>query len=405
MARPVLVVLAAVLLLAGCGAAAGAPSAAGPTVAGTLLSDVDHSPAEAAAGVRAAMVELSWARVEPRPGVFDDAALRALRADVDALRRDGRSVTLGLGLHDAPDWVLEAPDGRLVDDTGTVSPYPSLVFNQQLRLAAEGYLGRVAKVVGLQRFASVRVTSGGLGEVLYPGDGGWWAFDANAQNGPHRPPSLPPNPAPGWRPGSGGLPVEEVRAWADWYVGALADAVTWQISTLSRLGFTGTYEVLTPGAGVSPAAYDDAVRAGLPRSLLGSGAAWARLYADLPRRGDILAGVTSVADGSGGNDSCAPDDDTVALDDPAVADWSATRWIARVARENGFGVTGENPGYGASPELDAAYRDPSDGGMMADAWRQARSCGLRTFSWAHDDQLWDGTVPFDAYAQRIATTG
>lgn len=392
------------LLLCGCGAAAGRTSAP-PPVAGTLLSDVDHSPAETAAGVRVAMVELSWARVEPRPGVFDDSALVALRADVDALRRSGRAVTLGLGLHDAPDWVLDLPDGRLVDDSGTVSPYSALVFNQRIRTVAEGYLGRVAAVVGFDRFAAVRVSSGGLGEVLYPGDGGWWAFDGNAQNGPDLPPSMSPNPAPGWRPGSGGLPVGQVRAWADWYVGALADAVTWQISTVSRLGFAGTYEVLTPGVGIVPSAYDDAVARGLPRGLLGTGAAWARLYADLPRRDDLVAGVTSVGDGSGDNDTCTPDDAAVTLDDPRVAGWSATRWIARVARENGLDVTGENPGYGSSPDLDAAYRDTSDTGMMAVAWRQARSCGLRTFSWAHDEQLWDGTVPFEAYAQRITATG
>ncbi|WP_433803615.1 hypothetical protein [Actinomycetospora sp. CA-084318] len=398
--RPLLAGLLAGCLLVGCGASV-TPTAAvvGTPTAGTLLSVVEHSPAEAAAGVRAAMVELSWSRIEPAPGRFDDAALRALRADVDALRRDGRTVALGLGLHDTPDWVLALPDARLVDASGVASPYAALVFDQRLRELAEAYLARVAAVVDLRAVDSVRLGAGGLGEVLYP-DGGWWAFDRNAQNGPDRPPSLPPNPAPGWVPGSGGLPDDGVRAWADWYVGALADVVRWQMTTLSGLGFGGSFEVLTPGVGVVPAAYDDAVARGLPEGRLGTGAAWAALYAALPRDGRVVASVTSVADGSGDDDPCTPDDRSVALDDPAVAGWSATRWITRVAGEHGLAVTGENPGHGASADLDAAYRDPSEQGMAATAWRQARSCGLRTLSWAHDRQLWDGTLPFAAFADR-----
>jgi hypothetical protein len=65
-------------------------------------------------------------------------------------------------------------------------------------------------------------------------------------------------------------------------------------------------------------------------------------------------------------------------------------------------VAGENPGWGQSAELDETYVDLSDRGMMATAVRQARSCGFWSFYWAHAEQLWDGTVPFDAYAELIA---
>ncbi|MEJ2870568.1 hypothetical protein WCD74_22575 [Actinomycetospora sp. OC33-EN08] len=388
-------------MLVGCGAAVvGTPAVAGAPVPATLLSVVERSPAEAAAGVRGAMVELSWARIEPAPGRVDTAALRAFAADVAALRRDGRTVSLGLGLHETPEWVLALPDARLVDESGTDSPYASLVFDQRLRELAEDYLAQVARVVDLGSFATVRLGAGGLGEVLYPDGGGWWAFDRNAQNGPDLPPSMPRNPAPGWVPGSGGLSEDGVRAWADWYVGALVDVVRWQMATLSRLGFGGSFEVLTPGVGVVPSAYASAVDRGLPRGQLGTGAAWATVYAGLGRDRRVVASVTSVADGSGDNDTCTPDDAGVALSDPTVSSWSATRWITRVAAANGLAVTGENPGFGSSPELDAAYRDESDDGMAAVAWRQARSCGLRTLSWAHGRQLWDGTLPLAAFAGR-----
>jgi hypothetical protein len=44
----------------------------------------------------------------------------------------------------------------------------------------------------------------------------------------------------------------------------------------------------------------------------------------------------------------------------------------------------------------------SDDGMMAVALRQARSCGFRTFYWAHDAQSWAGTMAFESYSDWIA---
>ncbi|MBN9102586.1 MAG: beta-galactosidase [Pseudonocardia sp.] len=395
--------LVAVLALGGCsllGQAAAAP--AGEPVFGTLVTEPDHVEDEVRAGVTGTMVELSWAQAEPAPGRFDEDYLGSVRTEVDTLRAAGRPVSLGLGLHATPDWVLALPDARFVNQDGAVSAEANLVFAQDARVAAEGYLSEVARQLDLAGVAAVRLTSGGSPEVLYPG-GGYWAFDRHAQTGAGLPPSMPPNPLPGWRPGTPGPDPGRVRAWADWYVGALADVVGWQLDTLGRLGFRGSYEVVTPGVGVQPGDYDRAVREGLPSGLLGSGAAWQVLYAALPRRSDLLAYVSSVADGSGGDDGCRADD-VAALDgapDGTTTAWSATRWIAAVARRNGFGVAGENPGWHQSDALDALYVDTSGTGMMAAAVRQARSCGLVAFYWAHDAQLWDGTVPFRRYAELV----
>ncbi|MFC5993590.1 hypothetical protein ACFQE5_05085 [Pseudonocardia hispaniensis] len=394
---------AALAVLTACGSAAapGPPPATRPAF-GTLVSLVEHAREEADAGVSAGMVELSWRRAQPDAEAFDDAYLRSVRRDVEALRVAGRTVTLGLGLHDVPRWLLAIPGSRFVDQTGAESDEVNLVFDQRLRNIAEHYLTHVAAVLDLGQVDAVRLTSGGLPEVLYPGGGGYWAFDANAQGGPDRPASLPPNPLPGWRPGQGGVSEQQVREWADWYVGALTDVVDWQIGTLSGLGYRGAYEVLTPGVGVGPAAYDAAIRQGLPPGLLGSGAAWQVFYERLPRRDDLVAYVSSVADGSGDNDGCAPGDAAVPLDAAQAESWSATRWVSRVAHEYGFPVAGENPGWNQSVRLNASYVDLSDNGMLAAAVRQADSCGFRFFYWAHDQQLWDGTVPFAAYAERIA---
>jgi hypothetical protein len=397
--------LAAVLLALSTACSSPAPGAevrAAPDPAfGTLLSDVQHTEVEARNGISVAMVELSWDQAEPDRDEFDEEYLSGVREDVDAHRAVGRSVTLGLGLHMPPSWVFDLPDSRFVDETGVESEAPNLVFNQRLRERAEAYLAEVAAEVDLQRVDTVRLTSGGMPEVLYPNDG-YWAFDRNALNGADLPPTMDPNPAPGQRPGERWDDGAQAREWAQWYVDALVDVVEWQLAAFADLGFRGRYEVLTPGVGVQPREFDQVVADGFPPSPLGAGAAWELFYSRLPQRADLVAYVSSVADGSGGDDGCAPGDDAVALDAPEVGDWSATRWIARVARAYGLPVSGENAGWQQDFSPDAFYRDDSDEGMMAVALRQARSCGFDTFYWAHDAQLWDGTVSFDSYAARIA---
>ncbi|MCW0211867.1 MAG: hypothetical protein OJJ54_00750 [Pseudonocardia sp.] len=402
-----LLALAALLVPVLVSAACSAPQttavpAARSMVYGTLVSSAERSAQEEQAGVTAAMVELSWARAEPAEGRFDEDYLGSVRADVDALRATGRSITLGLGLHQSAPWVAQLPGARFVDENGDVSDEVNLVFSQRTRAAAEQYVAKVAQVLDLSSVDDVRLTSGGLPEVLYPGGGNYWAFDENAQGGPDLPASMPPNPLPGWRPGAGGADETQVREWADWYVGALDDVVVWQIGMLSGLGFSGRYEILTPGVGVRPGEYSAAIRDGLPQGLLGGGAAWQQFYERLPRRPDVTVYVSSVADGSGDDDLCRPEDRAVALDSSEVRNWSAARWQARLAQEYGYPVAGENPGWHQSDALDRSYVDTSDSGMMARALAQARACGFRSFYWAHAEQLWDGTVPFAEYAARIA---
>lgn len=380
----------------------GAPGAPSSVTFGTLVSLPERSTDEVRAGVTAAMVELAWSRAEPREGVFDEDYLRSVRAQVDSLRASGRSITLGLGLHATPRWVLDLPGGRYVDELGNVSDEANLVFNQPSRLAAEGYFARLADVLDLGRIDDVRLTSGGSAEVLYPPGGGYWAFDPNALGGGDRPPTLAPNPAPGRRPGDPAVDAGAAREWLRWYVSALDDVVAWQADILSGLGFRGRYQVLTPGVGVRPAELDAALRSGLPRGLAGVGAVWDVFYEQLPQRSDLVAYVSSVADGSGGDDLCEPGDAAVPLDSGEVRSWSSTRWITRIAGEHGLPVAGENPGWNQSAELNRAYTDLSDNGMLARAVKQAAACDFSAFYWAHDTQLWDGTIPFSAYATRIA---
>jgi hypothetical protein len=401
-------VVAAVMTiyLAQCGLGAPEPRHDRPTAAaalsfGTLVSDPSHSTAEAAAGVRIAMVEMSWKQFEPRPSAFDRRYIRSMREAISTLVSTGRSVTLGLGLQDAPEWLFDLPDSRFVNQDGETSVEPNFVFNQLLRDRAEKYLGRIASEFNLETFDSIRLTSGATGEILYPGAGDYWAFDRNALTGAGLPLSMSLNPAPDWRPGDDWLDDSGVSEWVEWYVGGLNDVVDWQIAALSRLGFRGVYQILTPGVGLRPFELDDVLRQRLPVGLLGVGAAWQLVYSRLPRRADLMAYVTSVGDGSGGNDICSSRDEAVPLTSPIVGRWSAARWISRLADEYGFRKGGENPGWHLPASLDSSYRDTSDRGMMVTAARQARSCGFEVFYWAHDEQLWDGTLSFEHLARTI----
>ena len=393
--------LAGVLLIAN--GVEGGPSRSAPRYAfGTLQSMEGHAREEAHAGVSVAMVEWSWAALEPRPGQFDETYGAQMQARVRAMRSAGRRVTLGLGLHDPPDWVSALPDSRMVDQHGRQSSAVDLVFNEKLRVLADGYLRKVASLVDLRAVWAVRITAGGTEEVVYPGGGSYWAFSSSAQNGASMPRSMRRNPAPGWRPGEPHLPTSQVRAWAEWYIDALGDVALWQMHTLASLRFRGWYQMVTPGVGVSLRQFGHAVMAHLPDGLVGVGAVWPIFYAHLPSRSDIVAYVSSMGDLSGGDGGCRPGDDRVSLNDPVTESWSAARWISRLADARHFKKNGENPGWHNPASLDDHYRDPSPRGMMAAAVKQMQSCHFQGMNWAHDQQLWDGTSPFARYAAYVA---
>jgi hypothetical protein len=389
------------LLLTGSCVAPGAevnPAMPGRHYFGTLVSRPAAAKAERQAGVTIAMVELSWANYEPARGQFNEGYADEMRRRVKTFLDNGQRVTLGLGLHFTPTWVFDIPNSRFVDQRGDMSREMNLVFNERLRQAVAEYLARLSADLDFADIWAIRLTSGGSAEVLYPSRS-YAAFDENAQNGPDLPPSMPRNPYPGWRPGEQGLSPDRVAEWADWYIGALADVVDWQITTLEALGFRGFYQVMTPGSGARPDEYRNAVRAYLPDGLVGVGAAWDRFYRLLAKKPRLMAYVSSMADGSGQNDSCRSDDRSIALADPVADSWSATRWISRIADEYGLAKGGENPGWGDAPQ--AFYRDTSGTGLLATAVRQMTGCEFSVFYWAHDQQLWDGTVPFSAYADYI----
>ena len=394
--RALLLAMATVLLVPGSPVSAATPS----MFLGSLGTSPVHAKQESAAGIKVAMMELSWRKYEPRRGVFDTGYEREMVARLAALRAAGMQVTLGLGLHFAPAWAATMPNSHLVDQTGRASAELDLVFNAHLRAVATAYLARVARALHFSSFWAVRVTSGSRSEVLYPGGGHYWAFGVNAQNGSAMPKTMARNPFPGWKPGRVGLTKNQAAAWATWYVGALADVVRWQISTVRSLGFTGYAQIITPGTGVYARRLPALAAARLPDGTLGTGAAWSILYGKLRGIPNVVAYSSSVGDNSGGKVGCRAGDRAQAIDGPDTVRWSATRWISHIADLDGFRKAGENPGRPAANQLASTthYRSGARTGLMATAVAMARSCGFQGLYWAHDDTFWNQTVPMSRFA-------
>jgi len=367
-------------------------------VFGTINTLSASASQEVAAGVGAAEVDVGWDLYEPADGVFDSNYGAALAQRVQTLRAAGLKVVLGLALHYPPSWVFNYPDSRLTNQYGGRAGEVNLIFNQTLRQKAAALMSRLNQDVGLNNFYAIRVTSGGDAEAMYPSEdadgvhtNGYWAY-GNAQTGTNLPPTIHAAPFPGWKPGQttyNGQPftASGVHQWYDWYLGALADSVNWQIQTYKSLGYTGSFHVLTPGIGSRPDEYQAAINnylngTGDGNETMGRGAAWDKLYAALPDKSSVVAYVSSLADSSGSpaDNVCQPTDASVSITDPQIDGWSAARWISYIANRYGLPKSGENPGGGLSYGV----------AMMQTAAKQMQACNMQGMYWARDANLYDG---------------
>lgn len=369
------------------------PAALSPAAApalGVLQADTRWLASDTAAGVTVAVLNVSWRQWEPSPGAFDAGYRAEVLADVMAYRGRGWAVTVDPGLQDPPDWVLGLPGGRLVDQRGAVSMTADFEFSQPVRQAAAAFL-RDLVAATTPAVSGFRVGLSESGEVLYPATTSdqWWAYSLAAQHGGAvLPPGVAPTPLPGWVPGRtryGAKPVSavQVRAWYRWYLSAMVGAHAWEISTYRAAGFAGRLDLVIPGTGTVPSVYSQRLGRLLapidtdPVWTMNTGAVWWSVLDELPDLRGVAMDISSVYDTSGtprGN-ACQPSDASVDYrHDPAIEQWSDTRWLAYLARRHGMSVTGENGG-------DSAPADAA--GVIA----LARACGLQVIQWAWDYQL------------------
>lgn len=402
--------LAVAAAVAGCAPPAAAARPAAPMTFGVLGSSCapDRLARLRAAGVTVVELPLAWDRYEPAQGQVDASYVAQSRARLAACRNAGLQVVLSPGLQYPPAWVRELPGGTLTGSAGGRPAGVDLVFSAAVRDATSAYLGRLAADVGFDGVAAVRVGTTRTGEVGYPGPragghaGEYWASGAPVQHGR----------APGHA-----TTAAEADAWFTWYVGSLTTALAWQIDRLRALGFTGRVHLPVAGRGVLPADRAAAV-AGLldgrndPEGALERGLDYPAIFAALAARDDAdridvdftgLDDVSAVRARALDQDACRVGDEHAVLEGADVADWSWQRVTSALARRYGLGLVGENPGPPDAPHTGGAADSDSLADQLVRAPAYAAGCGMTTFLFAFEDDLFDGVSPdLDDYAGRIA---
>ena len=313
-ARRLIAVIAAVataLAMGGLALALSFNAKAAPSLLwGTLDTLPAHAAAEGHAGVTMGMLEFNWGSFEPSRGTLSSSYLGTMQSELAAYQAGGQRVTLALGLYDPPSWVFNLANSTLRRPER--QPRPARPTSCSARPSAPPPRSSCpwsTPHMPMSDFWAIRLTSGGDGEMLYPGGGTYWAFDNAALTGNGLAAGMTRNPDPNWRPGTAGLTQAQINELGNWYVGGLDNVTNWQMQTLSGLGFTGYYETVTPGSGTRPDYLAQTEQHNLPNDgTTGVGAVWDLYYAMLPDKTNVIAYISSVADKSGGNDACQASD-------------------------------------------------------------------------------------------------
>jgi hypothetical protein len=339
-------------------------------------------------------MDVSWASAEPTQGAFSAPYLAEVEFEVAQYHAAGWQVAISPGFQSPPAWVEGLPDGQLIDQSGNLSGTPNYEFSLAARSASLSYLKTLITALG----PDVNYYRDGLdqnGEMTYPGTSSnqWWAFDAAAQGNDPSNAAYSADPMGTWVPGTStyeGQPVTttQVQSFYNWYEGALESAEVVTALAMRADGFTGQIQLVMPGDGSEPMIVTTRIAADLAPGpydsyfTMNTGANWQAILSDPAMKavGDTVVDISSVGDGSGAsNDRCSPSDLSIPLQqaEPWVSGWSDTRWLAYLAKVNGYAVMGENPGNTDEADLSTIF------GLV-------QSCGLTALQWAWDYQLYDG---------------
>jgi hypothetical protein len=379
---------------------------------GTLITLPAEAAGEYTGGCRVHMQEFWWNSYETSDNVWSTSERDWKNSELDSLQATGARITMGLGLASAPTYVGSLANAKYVDAAGNVSSNNNFVFNQLVRDKAERYIARVNTEIGLSNYWAIRLTSGGSGEVLYPAQNAFWAYDTNAQTGaPNLPTTVAPCPYPGWRPGETTITTTQAREWAEWYIASLVDSANWCMRYIRSLGFTGWFEIICPGSGTRPSQWETDIAARLSGATgtTGIGAVWHKVVEKLVDRHGVVFHCSSFAEQSGSpaNNVSTAADAAVSITDSAANNWSAMRWMYRLGHEYEMQNNSETPGYGDTSN--PYYEDTTSTGMLAAAQAQLQAAnstygpGYLAHYHAHSNNLHGGggTLTMANYTTRI----
>ena len=302
-------------------------------------------------GVRAVLVEASWAAAERSPGRFDHAYLEQLITQVRTYRSMGFKVALNYGLQDAPDWLMKLPGARFVNQYGTAytdARVPDLIFNTTLRSFAQAYTKKILDLLGPLVYL-VRVGGGYQGELDYPPPVSgepvdqYWAYGPVAQRSA---------PEPGWRPCTRGRPGT-ARAFLTWYLASLLDYQQWQIQSVRNV-YQGQIAILYPGVGFTAAQERQALSDNLcGRTVAEQAGAFARGL-DQADQVSALSGPGLLPYSTG-------------VDNPVDIDQ-----LGQLAAQHHLQLAGENKGFNDAAEMKSAVQGARRWHLTSFFWIRAQ---------------------------------
>lgn len=394
----------------------------GTLATNSMSSSATWYPQLRAAGVDAVMDEWRWSTLQPNgPGTALDATAVAARQTKWQQYKDLGFSTLavGLGLHYEPAWTFaqhplgsatedrirfRGPDGTLgkVDDGDALDG----VWSAVVRAWYDDFLTRMAAVIPFSEIDVIRITSGSRSELLFPEQpsGRYWVSAAHVQSGgQYLAAGQTTPPMSGWDP-STWTPAQR-RAEVEWYLQSLVNAAVWQMTKCRSLGFTGRFDLVKPGRGVTVTAFESDIATGLPQSnLLSRGVAWHRVADLLPDDPAITLWASSVGQAGPSDTNRIPTDGDFARPlDSSTDSWAAYRWMRYLANRYGYGIGGENPGLGMGA-VDPFYSATDSTGLMRRVMDEIAPTGARRadrFAWAHADNLRTASGLLAEYAARI----
>ncbi|MFN2582308.1 MAG: beta-galactosidase, partial [Candidatus Dormibacteria bacterium] len=338
------------------------------------MFSVPTSPVPSLPNVSVVVLEFTWSSAEPQQGVYNESYFSNLRNIIAAWQAAGiRQFVLNFGMHNAPSWLLNMPNGRLVDQHGvawTGDNTPNLFFNATLRSYAADYTNKVFSELGTNWYA-IRVGGGPLGELDYPtlrNDSNnsidpcpsqragfvcpyYWAFDGAAQAS---------DPVRGWLPGQSS-PNGQASTFLNWYLDSLKNFQNWQVSTVRAACPSCPVAVLYPSWGMRSGDFQAAVNDNL------AGASSPELNGEVQGGRDHQRQITGLTDAN-----------TIVWG--TWCDNSGTvSWLAGLALQQHLPMMGENGGPGATSKATALISNALTYGMRAAFWIRYADPGTDTF--------------------------
>lgn len=347
--------------------------------------------AEQDAGIGAKVLRISWRDYMPSEDHTSEAYVQSKRAEISELQREGFQVVVDLGLHDPPKWLhknyansyyVNQYGQKYLGDGPIDNGEANLVFNLNLRAAAESYLKRIFSDLGTD-FVAVRLGGGRWGELTYPPakyeahNNCYWGFDANA---------LKQSPVPGWIPGQP-APAQEAARFLNWYLDTLVGFQNWQVSAV-RQSYLGTIMMLYPSWGIRPGQLEEAVNHGL------RGSTSAEINGEIQRGFDFARQVRAISDAGIVVSTTWLDADSSGDSTADQRVWSPVKYLSSLASSHPLKLQlhGENTGQG---DVRA---------MRASAQQMVRY-NLIGMSWYREEELMSGRYATLADYQRIIGSG